>query len=773
MWLTLALIFALATVAGVFFARNTRKQPGSSTETRHAEKRPPKEKTEEKSLPKQERKSIDPVKLPPDEEKPPSPPPPVLDDTGAALVRLNAARETAGLPGVVLDSEARGETLRLGKPTAAAIEALLADPASRIRLLDPNLTRVTLGEQMILDTTAAARTTAIVFPADGQKEVPPAFPGNEVPDPVPLSKDRMAGFPITATFPERTRIRNAEGRLFDADGKEVAAWFSSPEKPANPAFRVHQGTSLCLIAQTILQHGANYTAEMSAEVGGQPWSQRWSFTTLTREKETEGMARRLLTELNAARKSAGLSQLVLDEDLSRSCRAHALYITRNAGHADLNLNDEDPKLPGATPEGRRVARAAHISTAPFDPGWLVGGWLASFHYRFPLLDREARSIGIGAARGARDWYGVLVLGDPGPASQQPFVYPGDDQTNVALEYESGEKPDPIPESKDRRAGFPISLMFPERARVRQVSATLRLTGEDVLFWMSTPERPVARGMQHNTVCLIAQRPLQPDSRYQVKVSATVDGKPFEKTWSFHTRPAVDSEEAVTATRATARVNHHRRLAGLPPVELDVDLSRGCRLHAQYLLANLDHPSTRGLGMHNEDPKLPGYTPEGKKAGADSVIAGGMPPIPSVDDWLATFYHRIPLLDPALGRIGFGYVKGGPVGWFVVLNATAGKGREAAIIYPGDGQKDVPTTAKDGGYPLTVTFVGKGTMKPAEAVLRGSDGNEVSVRLSALESTLVIAPREALKPGSGYTMRLSGALAGKPWSRTWTFSTSSK
>jgi hypothetical protein len=234
------------------------------------------------------------------------------------------------------------------------------------------------------------------------------------------------------------------------------------------------------------------------------------------------------------------------------------------------------------------------------------------------------------------------------------------------------------------------------------------------------------------------------------------------------------EEAKIAAEAVARVNHHRRLAGLSPVVLDAELSRGCRLHAGYLLTNHDHPSTRGLGMHDQDAKLPGYTPEGKKAGADSVIAGGMPPLPAIDDWLATFYHRVPLLDPDLGRIGFGHVKGSPVGWYVVMNTTAGKGRDTSVVYPGDGQKDVPLRGKDGGgYPLTVSFSPGKTLSSSEAVLRDGSGKETNVQLTTLDSALVITPRELLKPGMSYTMTLKGQIGGKAWARTWKFGTSTQ
>jgi hypothetical protein len=291
---------------------------------------------------------------------------------------------------------------------------------------------------------------------------------------------------------------------------------------------------------------------------------------------------------------------------------------------------------------------------------------------------------------------------------------------------------------------------------------------------------VAPGFQHNTVCLISWRPLEPESRYTVKVSAYVNGQPWEKTWGFRTRPE-GADLAAVAAAATARVNLYRRLAGLPPVSLDEDLSRGCRLHARYLLTNLDHPATRGLGMHNEDAKLPGYTPEGKATGGESVIAAGMPPVASIDDWMATFYHRVPLLEPELGRIGFGMVRGGPVGWFVVLNASSGRGREPTVVYPGEGQEDVPRKGAEGGYPVTVAFPARKNVQQVEAMLRDSEGKELAVKLLTPESSeearaagaLVILPRDPLPPGTTCTVTVKAKIDRKPVSRTWNFRTGQK
>jgi uncharacterized protein YkwD len=299
---------------------------------------------------------------------------------------------------------------------------------------------------------------------------------------------------------------------------------------------------------------------------------------------------------------------------------------------------------------------------------------------------------------------------------------------------------------------------------------LREGGADVPVWLTTPEKPVAEGYQRNTVCLAARQPLKPGTRYEVRVSATVNGEAWAKAWGFRTR--AEEPEGAGAIEALARVNQLRRDAGLMPVVLDDELTRGCQLHARYLLRNLKHPATQGLGIHDEDPKLPGYTAEGKKAGGDSVIASGIPPLAAIDDWVATFYHRVPLLDPELRRIGYGHTRGGgPGGWFVVLNAVTGRDGAAAVVYPADGQKNVPARGADGeGYPITVAFVGA-VPEQIEIAMQDGDGKEVAVRAEVVRemNAAAILPKE-LEPGKTYRVGVRGRIDGKAWAKTWSFAT---
>ena len=77
-------------------------------------------------------------------------------------------------------------------------------------------------------------------------------------------------------------------------------------------------------------------------------------------------------------------------------------------------------------------------------------------------------------------------------------------------------------------------------------------------------------------------------------------------------------------------------------------------------------------MHSEDPRLPGVTPGGKRAGKASVIAACNNPRAALDSWLDTFYHRIPLLAPELRRVGYGQAQLPNRSWVVVLNVRSPK-----------------------------------------------------------------------------------------------------
>src|SRR6185295_11631593 len=73
-----------------------------------------------------------------------------------------------------------------------------------------------------------------------------------------------------------------------------------------------------------------------------------------------------------------------------------------------------------------------------------------------------------------------------------------------------------------------------------------------------------------------------------------------------------------------------------------------------------HPAQKAAwpDAHEEYADQEGFSPEGSRAGLASVIAPGVNgPEQAIDGWMATFYHRLPLLAPGLVRIGWGLEKG--------------------------------------------------------------------------------------------------------------------
>lgn len=259
--------------------------------------------------------------------------------------------------------------------------------------------------------------------------------------------------------------------------------------------------------------------------------------------------------------------------------------------------------------------------------------------------------------------------------------------------------------------------------------------------------------------------------------------------------------ALTAQNADAvldRINVHRKAAGVEPVVLDPALSKGCAAHAEYLVKNVDHPSTQGLGLHSEDPKLPGYTKEGERAGKASVIFLGLDGEAAVEGWMGSLLHRIPLLQSRLRKVGYGVARGGPAKVTVVLDATngLGPGKDAtAVIYPAEDQKDLPlafvpeipdpipdSLNNKAGYPVTVIFAEGALVKDVKASLKDDAGAEVPVWLSTPEkpaaadyqrNTVGLIAKKPLRAQTAYTVTVAAQVRGKPWLKTWSFTTGEK
>ena len=294
--------------------------------------------------------------------------------------------------------------------------------------------------------------------------------------------------------------------------------------------------------------------------------------------------------------------------------------------------------------------------------------------RHGTLNPTMKTLGLGAAQQApRGWLWTLAL----PLEIDPadfpgaILCPGKEQEDVPLLF-GREVASLVPDQKaDAVAGYAVSANFFPRRKVRNVEASLSDAGTDVPCWLSSPDKRLPGTGTNAQILLIPKRALQSGTKYAVEMSAEVDGKAWEAKWQFGTMDMV-AYRARIAERLLAEVNRARKDAGLNAVTLDDKLSGPCQKHADYIVRNLDHPKVQGLGIHDEDATLPGATPEGAKAGKAAVIAIISEPADSVAGWMATLYHRLPILEPGLKRVGYGQTRHPIRGWVTVLDTGNGR-----------------------------------------------------------------------------------------------------
>ncbi|HEV3259871.1 MAG TPA: CAP domain-containing protein, partial [Gemmataceae bacterium] len=404
---------------------------------------------------------------------------------------------------------------------------------------------------------------------------------------------------------------------------------------------------------------------------------------------------RVAEAINTRRAKAKLDAVLLDPELSNGCLAHARFLARNAGRIpaqDRELHDEDPWLPGYTVAGLQTAKLATIAYQ--EPLALIDGAVAA--HRSVLLRAGLKKIGAGFARNTRgQWVSVLDLaGGIRTDAGDGLIYPRDGQDRVPLAFPGNEIPDPIPDAATKVAGYPITVMFRPGVRVTDVRASLKDSSERPLdVWLSTPDKPAnpqhARS-QANTVCLIARAPLKPDTTYTVHVAARTDGQRWERTWSFTTLDSGPAQGEVAG--AVARINAYRRVAGLRPVALDGALFRGCAAHARYIALNFDPRNPQRLNLRDEDPRLPGYSDQGRAAARLPSVRFDRSLLAAIDSMMASFDRTA--LEPSLRKVGLGCAPAATQKFVVtVIDLYSDRGMTArlgpVVLFPADGQVDVP------------------------------------------------------------------------------------
>ncbi len=602
------------------------------------------------------------------------------------------ARLAEKLDDKALSSDDESKLIAAEAPLSA-VEKWLHQPRLKMAILEPRLRTFAAGYARnvagqwyaVFDWTsgldpepmdAKPVSGAILYPAPGQRRVPLWFPGNEVPDPLPQTDDKLAGFPITLMFPRPKRIEDVQAHLRTSANRELDVWLSTPEKPANTNYNGSQQNTICLIAKKPLEPNTRYNIDVSATVDGKRWSANWQFETMSEGEIRQETAGVFLRSLNDLRRQAGLPSVSFHAESSKQCQAHARYLAFNAAkNPQLNWNAEVKELPGYTVEGAAVAPRASIQGGG-GPIQAVMGLVHSLINRPHLLDPRLGEVGLGCTPFVHGgWIWVIEMRRaPGREVDRHCFYPAPDQENVPLVYPPNEVPSPVPvENKGKPAGYAITALFDPRLPIKAAAAQLLdENGTKIEGWLSSPDNPAIAHFPQRCLCFLPKSPLRPGTRYTATFEAKVNGRPWKRTWGFTTVKEPDRYDESLEEFLIAQVNAARKHAGLSPVRLDPELSRGCLAHARYLALNQGQAAVRGLGVHRQDAGLPGASKEGAKAAKESVIAVLLDPRSCVDGWMATLYHRIPILTPNLQRVGFGLAHVEGHKWACVLDTGNGR-----------------------------------------------------------------------------------------------------
>ncbi len=252
--------------------------------------------------------------------------------------------------------------------------------------------------------------------------------------------------------------------------------------------------------------------------------------------------------------------------------------------------------------------------------------------------------------------------------------------------------------------------------------------------------------------------------------------------------------------ALDQVNAFRDSLHLPRVTLAKTLSAGCRSHARYLVINRDNSKTQGLLGHKEFSELPGYSKAGEAAGSHSVIGFPIDPKTIVPQLLATFYHRMPFMQPNLAEIGFGSWK--DTNWYVTVldcstSMASGRSDAQIVAYPYNGQVNVPLKMQEelpdpinhslgdggaGGFPVTFFFATYQSVTNVSFSLTDEAGNDVVCYVSSPEKpatdfsqwfTVCAIPASPLKPTTKYTASLSCTVNDQPYKDQLSFTTTAE
>lgn len=360
-----------------------------------------------------------------------------------------------------------------------------------------------------------------------------------------------------------------------------------------------------------------------------------------------------------------------------------------------------------------------------------------------------------------------------------FVLPAS-RANASA-YEAGE-PGPAGRLRVSRPTLAWKILPVEGTRISRVS-----------FFLNSTPVPAIYLQAKQSVVYTPRDPLPPGD-YVARCTVMLDGYwPVEREWRFTIAPDAGEPPAPDARqqRALALVNAYRQALALPPLRLDPRLCAAAAGHSAYLHANR-------LLTHDQQPGMQGFIGDGpaqRRAAFgyangcfENLASGSTSVARALQGLFDAPYHRRAFLQPGSPDFGAGLVGDKTT---LEIGATDAEG---VVVYPADGQRDVPTEWSGNelpdplwlhnaqgpvGYVISLFRFARteSSIHVDHAAVTTDAGHPVPAYLNTpdtdehLESGILLIPRQPLRPGTTYHVAITARTgAGEDLSRSWRFTT---
>ena len=255
--------------------------------------------------------------------------------------------------------------------------------------------------------------------------------------------------------------------------------------------------------------------------------------------------------VNDIRRQAGLGDMFQSGALDVAAQAHSDYVSRNASGGPFEVSGR-PLFAGFDPDARAIAAGyapAYIveSTAstsePLTGARFMELTMGAPYHRMRVMTYAPSEVGIGFSA-VRPSNIVIDLaytaGNSQGAPDTPAtVWPTDGATGTPL---TGCCEDPRPVQL-QEWGYPVSVQTHERKELKVDTFTLtdadgKAVASTLLNFGTDPNLTLIYRARY-VAFLMPLLPLTENSRYTASFNGTINGKPYQRTWSFTTgaRPA--------------------------------------------------------------------------------------------------------------------------------------------------------------------------------------------------------------------------------------------